>query len=144
MKQYLWLLLVILPGCSPSNRQDGNPYYTKVFGNYMQSVFHKELPDTLTNFIIVPKMIGCLGCKTTVLSSLINNTLNPNCVLIANIDSTEIPGFKYQYLRDSLNIIERLNLKTRSTTLIRVKDKQVTKVVEITPDKIDAVLISLQ
>jgi len=144
MSRYLWLFLMIFTGCRFSDTGNDNNDYTRIFGNYMQSVFHKELPDTLTNFIVIPKTIGCIGCKTTVLNSLINNTLRPNCVLIANIDSTEIPGFTYQYMRDSLSIIERLNLKTRSATLIRVSDRQVTEIIEITPDKTDSVISLLE
>lgn len=117
-----------------------------VFEQYMLSQFQQPLPDTLTHYIIVPRDIGCVGCKNGAFRYFKEKLLTHNCVLIGNPyiqDEIQDQDFGYKYFIDEVGKIERLRLKTQSVAVIKVAGHKIIDIVEVGPGNLVDVLRGL-
>ncbi|MEO6833919.1 MAG: hypothetical protein ABI378_14695 [Chitinophagaceae bacterium] len=129
------IIVISLSACKQPNKQ------TKIFSDYLERTYQKEIPEAEHTYVSFPKNVGCLGCGVHTFNFLLANQF-PNVTLICNESQIGQLPIKstYEILVDSNAELEQLNLNTQNVAILETSDRQIKRIVSIQADNIDSTL----
>ena len=132
------ILLLLMTNCK-NYKED---VYSKSFNDYLSFLFNKKIPKDSSKYIIIPKDIGCSGCRNSTINH-INTCINAmNLFVICSDEASKyiIRKNNLNVLIDSFGEIEKYNLQTQNTVIINTFNGKIIGIYPLTPENIDSML----
>jgi hypothetical protein len=128
-----FLLLFFIISCTNQSNE------TRAFEEYLQNNFKIKIGSEITNYVIIPKNLGCSGCKQLAIIKIENLKKTTNKLIIILPQNTEGITCKHTLLIDSLGEIENYNLNTQNVCIIKTQNNNVKSITSTNSLNVDSI-----
>jgi len=123
LNKYLnyFAFVILFNCCNYSNPENNNVNYdsSSIFKNYLLKYHNYKISDNVVKFLVIPKHMGCDGCKNKLKNYWNQNPIQDNVVIVCSDEFASNTNFAQNknVLIDSSCYFEKMNIGTQNISL---------------------------